>query len=1715
MKLGQTFAGAVSMSLVVPMWAVAQTLGPFPNGSPVPLPVHVPTIYGENGPLPDDQPRATPEQKLRIWGADNRYVNGCRGHGMEAPCAAMGVAGLPSSKTVKTAIGNPVNPQTGQKVQVDLDAEPLGGPLGLEIRRHYNSALGSVKGALGKAWHLSYDTRLLVTRKTVQVIQADGVRRIFRKPEAGTMSTAAGGVASSGNIQEVACVSSSPEDGHLSLLSEGGYRWVWPDGRVLDFNAAGWLIRISIGEDAARVDNASSSSGVNAIGTGHAAAGQAREAFPVRPQILTITRTRDGKILQVTDPAGRTMRFRYDVNGYLMAIDHPQGTWRYRVSADGHLQSVQSPVGNRRFFRYEDTGFPSALTAIEIESPHLGRRVTISQWRYNIEGKVREHKGWKGEDMRFVYLPTDSNGVETTEVLDRHGRKQIYRFHSHGGMWQTLSITGQDCAHCRLADREYHYDNAGRLAGMHQWRDTKRQRFHREFLFERDYLGRMLAVYQRTWRQKKAVDGKLLDNPAQVVWQLFRRYDYADDVNPNPTLIERPSIEPGKMYQVRFGYDFIAGRQLPVRITETGYSHGEAVTRSVQAHYDDQGVLQQIDGPLPGPEDTVQVQYHRQDDGQRTWVLVDGLGREISRDAGTWAGNSMAWLEDAGHLHVEEGTVRYDADNGAQTSIHMDDFNRITRIVSTDAGTDTVWYDVADRVVKETDSTGATVSFTHDAWNRPLTKTIIGAEGIREETRYRYEGRWLAEVNGASSTERYLRDGIGRMIGRQVVIHPVGAPETKTFSYRYSYTGDSPTPDSIQMPDGAVISRHPVTPENGGPAATTEMVYGRAAHADSRGGSYAAQAVETLLKDGSGDSKGQLLYRRTLRRDDTQGQGYEDHWQLGNGYERRVFWNRSNQLSALHEYVPGADAQQEVLHVMRYGYLPNGKIARIDTMTESNRYRYDDAGRLIIAQKTPYDATRQGPRNGLGKDVSSPFHKVGSTASTQLSDSAVFERWYAYDDNGNRLFTGTGFPGQVPAAGPSLVGIHGSQAAYVAGTDHHSDVRYDAAGRPMSWNGWELIWHPGGQIMGMKHADGRDIRYFYNHRGERIARQQGNDWQFYDYENGRLQAQAGAGSESIRYWWYEGEIPVAVIERGPRKKGFIFSRPGELNVNWLHVDHRGLPLARTDAGRRIVWQQGFGPFGEPETAGMNRGGAIGVEGARVQAQATLQPVGAVMAGGGDDLSTTPVPLLSHAAASGFAFGVDPMLRLPGQWADAATGLYYNMKRDYDPMMGRYVSPDPLGVRAGPNPYLYAGADPLRNVDPTGLMLFAFDGTYNAPDAPTNVWYFHQLYNTEANGPGRVTRPYLEGVGVAQGPDAAYGRTMVSVTRETLEPIFAWKWKDNVEFQVMRFMKAVENLKEDETLNIDVVGFSRGAVQALEFGRIVARMLNNGEVAHADRVKLRFMGLMDPVMTNMYSGVDGWEQKCKPMDVDDRWENVLNIVAAHDRRGILFKGASLGSQINMRPNGDLTGLDPNAVRKLRRDPATGQWTGVREEIVLAGAHSDIGGGWRSPESKAPDSDLSDASLWVLMERAERAGVVLNDLPEHLRRVDLPVNHKNSWTFMNWGQGGGGRMYLVNGEWKSDEYLPSYGVRPNSRPGIDHREPENDIGMSQFGPDDPIVNSELRYPESSSWQYENSMDMDKYCKFLVDRMIISSAKYVSNCHSTTWYRGRWNEWMRGLF
>jgi RHS repeat-associated protein len=58
------------------------------------------------------------------------------------------------------------------------------------------------------------------------------------------------------------------------------------------------------------------------------------------------------------------------------------------------------------------------------------------------------------------------------------------------------------------------------------------------------------------------------------------------------------------------------------------------------------------------------------------------------------------------------------------------------------------------------------------------------------------------------------------------------------------------------------------------------------------------------------------------------------------------------------------------------------------------------------------------------------------------------------------------------------------------------------------------------------------------------------------------------------------------------------------------------------------------------------------------------------------------------------------LGFPGQMK-TLPDLWYNRHRDYDPGTGRYVQADPIGLAGGENPYLYAKANPLRYVDPSG------------------------------------------------------------------------------------------------------------------------------------------------------------------------------------------------------------------------------------------------------------------------------------------------------------------------------------------------------------------------------------------------------------------------------
>ncbi len=118
----------------------------------------------------------------------------------------------------------------------------------------------------------------------------------------------------------------------------------------------------------------------------------------------------------------------------------------------------------------------------------------------------------------------------------------------------------------------------------------------------------------------------------------------------------------------------------------------------------------------------------------------------------------------------------------------------------------------------------------------------------------------------------------------------------------------------------------------------------------------------------------------------------------------------------------------------------------------------------------------------------------------------------------------------------------------------------------------------------------------------------------------------------------------------------LSSADAAANVFFIHTDHLDTPRVVSDLAGNKVWIADYDAFGK----------------------ATIT-------------SNTLAPYTS-------AMNV----RFPGQYFDAETSTHYNYFRDYDPLIGRYLQSDPIGLEGGINTYAYAENNPLRYADPLGL-----------------------------------------------------------------------------------------------------------------------------------------------------------------------------------------------------------------------------------------------------------------------------------------------------------------------------------------------------------------------------------------------------------------------------
>jgi RHS repeat-associated protein len=206
---------------------------------------------------------------------------------------------------------------------------------------------------------------------------------------------------------------------------------------------------------------------------------------------------------------------------------------------------------------------------------------------------------------------------------------------------------------------------------------------------------------------------------------------------------------------------------------------------------------------------------------------------------------------------------------------------------------------------------------------------------------------------------------------------------------------------------------------------------------------------------------------------------------------------------------------------------------------------------------------------------------------------------------------------------------------------------YDNAGNVTSSAGITYTYDGRGR---MKQAG--TVTYGINGLGQRVRKSSGSDTYFAYDEAGHLIGEYDSTGAAIEETVWLGDTPVAVVK--PASPFTVF---------YIWTDQLNSPRQISDTSNVSRWEWANNdPFGS-NVLNENPGGV-----------------------------------------GPFTYN----LRFPGQYFDAESGLNYNYFRDYDPVIGRYMESDPIGLGAGFNTYAYVDSNPLLVIDHLGLAQSRFD-----------------------------------------------------------------------------------------------------------------------------------------------------------------------------------------------------------------------------------------------------------------------------------------------------------------------------------------------------------------------------------------------------------------------
>lgn len=372
-----------------------------------------------------------------------------------------------------------------------------------------------------------------------------------------------------------------------------------------------------------------------------------------------------------------------------------------------------------------------------------------------------------------------------------------------------------------------------------------------------------------------------------------------------------------------------------------------------------------------------------------------------------------------------------------------------------------------------------------------------------------------------------------------------------------------------------------------------------------------------------------------------------------------------------------------------YTYTPDGKIA---TWTKEQGgtvkfmdFVYDLAGQLKKA------TTRQTNASGaILQTLAFGYDRAGNRTS-RTEDGEPFTANF----NGRNQLTTGDFLGEVPFIGemdefaevsvtangvtkPARVREHGSKWLFETEVKLESDgtTKVDVDATDVSDNTTS-------ESFEIDSGSGQWASLTYDDNGNTLTRT--------------------VNSVTTTYTW-DCENRLETVTVGGVTERFVYNAAGER-----------VKIIRNPGGseveRRFIWTGGFQPSQERSSANTVVGNFFGEgeqrkNGANLDdyfyARDHLGSVREMMDDAGSVVARydySPFGVRESIVAP----SVEPVFGFTGHFHHFLTGHTLTLYRAYDAELGRWLSPDPIAENGGPNLYAYARNDPLRFVDPSGLV----------------------------------------------------------------------------------------------------------------------------------------------------------------------------------------------------------------------------------------------------------------------------------------------------------------------------------------------------------------------------------------------------------------------------